>query len=40
MPAPVRAALKRLAVAFARNTQQLERLIEWNAPGSCPAPEA
>lgn len=37
MPAPVRDAVVRLAKAFALNTSRLERLIEWNAPGSCKA---
>jgi hypothetical protein len=32
---PVRAAIIRLAQSYAAVIGQLERLIEWNAPGSC-----
>ena len=39
IPTRIRAAIIRLARAFATNASQLDRLVEWNAPGSCPAKE-
>jgi hypothetical protein len=36
MPAPVRAAAIRLAAAYAAVAVQLQRLVNWHAPGSCP----
>lgn len=35
IPTPVRAAIIRIARAFALNAQQLDRLIDWSAPGTC-----
>ena len=35
MPEAVRAAIIRLARAFAANSAQLDRLIDWTKPGSC-----
>lgn len=39
IPTAIRAGFIRLARAFASNAAQLDRLIEWNAPGTCPAQE-
>ena len=36
LPKPVRDALARLARAFGANADRQDRLINWNAPGSCP----
>jgi hypothetical protein len=36
IPTPVRGGIIRLAKSFAVNAAQLDRLINWNAPGSCP----
>lgn len=38
IPAPARAALIRLALAYRHATDQLTRLINWHDPGSCPPP--
>jgi hypothetical protein len=38
MPPALRMALILLAQAFATNAAQLDRLVEWERPGSCPAP--
>jgi len=35
---PVRDALIRLALAFGRNADRLDRLVNFNEPGTCPAP--
>jgi len=40
IPTPVRAAIIRIARAFAANAAQLDRLIDWGAPGTCPAGKA
>ncbi len=37
IPTRARAGIIRLAKAFALNASQLDRLIAWNEPGSCPA---
>jgi len=37
IPTAVRAGIIRLAKAFGANAAQLDRLVNWNAPGSCPA---
>lgn len=37
VPAEIRAAARRLAEAFAVNTGQLERLIEWQSGEPCAA---
>lgn len=37
VPAQIRAAARRVAEAFAANTGQLERLIEWQRGEPCPA---
>lgn len=39
MPPAVRFAAIRLATAYAATVDRLERLIRWEAPGSCPTPE-
>ena len=36
IPPAVRMALIGLAMAYATNTNQLERLLEWLRPGGCP----
>lgn len=36
IPTPVRAAIIRMARAFSANASQLDRLINWNVPASCP----
>lgn len=38
LPPRLRNALIRFARAFGANADQLDRLINWNVPGSCPAP--
>lgn len=38
IPKPVRNALIAVARAFAANASQLDRLVNWFAPNSCPAP--
>lgn len=40
IPTPVRAAIIRIARAFAANAQQLDRLIDWTAPGTCSSGKA
>jgi len=40
IPSPVRAAIIRIARAFAANAAQLDRLINWEAPGTCPGGKA
>jgi hypothetical protein len=35
IPTKIRAGIIRLAKAFGANAAQLDRLIDWNAPGSC-----
>jgi hypothetical protein len=40
IPTPVRAAIIRIARAFAANASQLDRLIDWTAPGTCLAAKA
>ncbi|WP_241656439.1 hypothetical protein [Sphingomonas oligophenolica] len=35
IPNKVRAGIIRLAKAFGANAAQLDRLIDWNAPGTC-----
>ena len=37
IPTSIRAGIIRLARAFAGNASQLDRLVNWNAPGTCPA---
>ena len=39
LPTAVRAAIIRLARAFAGNAAQLDRLINWQTPGTCPPAE-
>ncbi|CAN5695686.1 hypothetical protein BH11PSE6_BH11PSE6_14310 [soil metagenome] len=36
IPDPVRAAIIRIAKAFAANASQLDRLVNWHSPGTCP----
>ncbi len=36
IPTRIRAGIIRLAHAFAGNADRVDRLINWNAPGSCP----
>lgn len=38
IPTKIRAGIIRLAKAFGANAARLDRLIDWNAPGTCPAP--
>lgn len=38
IPTAVRAGFIRMARAFAANASQLDRLVNWTAPGSCPEP--
>jgi len=40
IPTAVRAGIIRMATAFGANAAQLDRLIDWNAPGSCTDAEA
>ncbi len=40
MPADVRSALIEIARAFGANASQLDRLVNWFAPDSCPASPA
>jgi hypothetical protein len=35
IPSMVRAAFIRMARSFAGNASQLDRLVNWNVPGSC-----
>jgi hypothetical protein len=35
IPTKLRAGIIRLARAFGSNASRLDRLIDWNAPGSC-----
>ena len=35
IPTSIRAGIIRMATAFGANAQQLDRLVDWNAPGSC-----
>jgi hypothetical protein len=35
IPTRIRSAIIRLARSFAGNAAQLDRLVDWNAPGSC-----
>lgn len=37
LPASVRAALARIAIAFGANADRQDRLINWQRPGTCPA---
>ena len=37
IPTKIRAGIIRLARAFAGNADRNDRLVNWNAPGSCPA---
>lgn len=37
IPTAVRAGIIRLATAFGANAAQLDRLVNWEQPGSCPA---
>jgi len=36
IPTAVRAGIIRLARAFAGNADRSDRLVNWNAPGTCP----
>ena len=36
IPTKIRAAIIRLARAFAGNADRNDRLVNWNVPGSCP----
>jgi hypothetical protein len=38
IPTKIRAGIIRLARAFAGNADRADRLVNWNAPGSCPKP--
>ena len=40
IPNAVRAGIIRLATAFGRNADRADRLVNWNAPGTCPAGKA
>lgn len=40
IPPAVRAALIALARAAGENADRLDRLVNWNAPGRCPAKES
>lgn len=40
IPTQVRAGIIRLARAFAASASQLDRLINWTVPGTCPAGKA
>lgn len=40
LPPSVRRALIAVARAFAANATQLDRLVEWERPGTCPAAAA
>ena len=40
IPAPARAALIRLALAYRQATDQLTRLINWHDPAACASPGA
>lgn len=40
IPTKIRAGIIRLAKAFGANANQLDRLIDWNAPGTCGAKAA
>lgn len=40
IPTAIRAGIIRMARAFGANASQLDRLIDWNAPGSCIAAKA
>ena len=35
IPTSIRAGIIRMARAFAGNASQLDRLVNWNAPGTC-----
>ena len=37
IPNAIRAGIIRLASAFARNADRADRLVNWTAPGTCPA---
>ena len=37
IPTKIRAGIIRLARAFAGNADRADRLVNWNAPGTCPA---
>lgn len=37
IPTAVRAGVIRMARAFAGNASQLDRLVNWHKPGTCPA---
>ncbi|WCM29189.1 hypothetical protein NDN01_10015 [Sphingomonas sp. QA11] len=39
IPDAVRAGIIRIARAFAANAGQLDRLVNWSAPGTCPTPD-
>ena len=39
MPTRLRAGVIRLARAFATVAGRLDRLVDWNAPGTCTAPK-
>ena len=40
IPTKIRAGIIRLARAFAGNADRGDRLVNWNAPGTCPVPNA
>ena len=40
IPTKIRAGIIRLARAFAGNADRNDRLVNWNAPGSCPSAAA
>jgi len=39
IPTSIRAGIIRMARAFAGNASQLDRLVNWNAPGTCALPK-
>lgn len=39
IPTAIRAGIIRLARAFRTNADARDRLVNWHAPGTCPAPE-
>ncbi len=39
IPTRLRAGIIRLARAFGSNADRLDRLTNWNAPGTCPVKE-
>lgn len=40
IPTAIRAGIIRLARAFAGNADRGDRLVNWNAPGTCPVANA